>query len=107
MNDKPLDKLVFRREGQTQNQRLPDRLLPSGVLLDGRTKEDFYHYVKAIAAQVNYPDLDSLTPNGTWEDFFASSPEEIKALSDKSALPSHLALWDAFLHLFQSVQQTA
>lgn len=106
MNDKPLDKLVFRRDGQTQNQRLPFGLLPSNVPLDGRTKEDFYRYVKAVAAQVNFPDIESLTPNGTWEDFFASSPEELKALSDQSALPSHLALWDAFLHLFQFAQQT-
>ena len=107
MNSKQLDKLVFRRDGQTQNQRLPDGLLPSGIPLDGRTKEDFYRYVKALAAQVSFPDIESLTQNETWEDFFASSPEEVKALSDKSALPSHLALWDAFLHLFELAQQTA
>lgn len=107
MNKKPLDQLVFRRDGQTQNQRLPDRLLSSNVPLDGRTKEDLYRYVKALAAQVSFPDAENLTTNGTWEEFFATSPEEAKALSDKAALPSHLALWDAFLHLFQLAQQTA
>src|SRR5690606_23044808 len=74
---------------------------------DGRTKEDYFTYLKAIASQIKFPDTETLAENGTWDDFFNLSLGEVKDLAEKSALPAHIALWESFIRLYQLPQQLA
>lgn len=110
MSTKAIDyKIVLRRDGQTQQQRMPAWLDPSLVPVDAKTKEDFFNYVKAIAKEIKFFDLqqldNSLIVNGNWEDFFKLEQEEMDSLAAQASLPPHLALWHAFIELYQKPQK--
>jgi len=106
MSTKAIDyKIILRRDGQTQQQRMPGWLDPSSVKIDARTKEDFFNYVKAIAKEIKFYNLrqsdNALTVDGTWEDFFNVDLQELKSLTSEASLPPHIALWDAFIELYE------
>ncbi len=110
MSTKAIDyKIILKREGQTQQQRMPAWLDPSLVPVDARTKEDFFNYIKAIAKEIKFYDLrqsdNALIANGTWEDFFNLEQDELDALAEQAAIPPHIALWNAFIELYQKPQQ--
>ncbi len=55
MSAKAIDyKIILKRDGQTQQQRMPARLDPSLVPIDDRTREQFFNYLKQIAKQINF-----------------------------------------------------
>lgn len=102
-------KIILRRDGQTQQQRMPQWLNPSLVPADARTKQDFFNYIKGIAKEINFYDLDTINNtiiiNGTWEDFFNLQQDELTALAELASLPPHIALWNAFIELYQKPGQ--
>ncbi|TKK69881.1 hypothetical protein FC093_07335 [Ilyomonas limi] len=115
MSSKAIDyKILLKRDGQTQQQRYSQWLNPALVPVDGRTKEDFFNYLKQIAKAVNFYDINRLGStgdflkdyqNGTWEDFFNLSMDEYNALIANASLPPHLALWDTFMKVYEYPQQ--
>lgn len=109
MSTKAIDhKIILKRDGQTQQQRMPAWLDPSLVPVDARTNEDFFSYVKSIAKEIKFYDLqpidNSLVVNGNWEDFFNPDQEELDSLAEQAALPPHIALWNAFIELYKKPQ---
>ncbi|MEX2593625.1 MAG: baseplate J/gp47 family protein [Anditalea sp.] len=108
MSTKAIDyKILLKRDGHTQQQRMPQWLQPTMVPIDPRTKDDFFNYLKAIAAQVKFCDSEILAENGTWEDFFNLSADELEILAKKKSVPPHIALWQGFIDLYQLPQQLA
>ena len=108
MSNKAIDyRILLKRDGQTQQQRMPQWLQPSLVPVDARTKEDFFNYLKAISGQINFYDSSTLTINGTWQDFFTLNAEELNNLAAKASLPPHIALWQSFISLYQLPQELA
>jgi hypothetical protein len=108
MSNKVIDyRILLKRDGQTQKQRMPTWLPPSMAPIDSRTKEEFFTYLKAIASQIKFPDIEKMAENGSWEDFFNLSLGELRELSDKSTLPAHIALWESFIRLYQLPQKLA
>lgn len=106
MSHKGIDyRILLKRNGQTQGERMPKWLSPQLVPIDDRTKEEFFSYLKAIASQVHFHDVETLAVNGTWDDFFNLNATELDALANEAALPAHIALWQSFIHLYQHTQE--
>jgi hypothetical protein len=106
MSKKAIDyKVILKRDGQTQQQRMPQLLSPDLAPVDQRTKEDLYLYLQELAKQVKFFELDSATnsvvENGTWENFFSMPVEELKARAASASLPAHIALWDTFIEVLE------
>ncbi len=106
MSAKTIDyKVVLRRDGQTQSKRMPELLDPDRVPVDSRNKEEYYRYLQAISAFVKFYDVDAqgkvLESAGNWQPFFSDTLETLKAQSEAAALPPHLALWNAFIELYE------
>ena len=109
MSTKAIDyKIILKRDGQTQQLRMPAWLDPSLVPVDARTKDDFLNYVKAISKEIKFYDLqpldNSLVVNGSWEDFFKLEKEDLESFAEQAALPPHMALWNAFIELYKKPQ---
>ena len=115
MSSKAIDyRILLKRDGQTQQQRYPQWLNPALIPIDGRTKEDFFNYLKQLSKVINFYDVNSNGStgdflldygNGTWEEFFDISFEEYSGLAAGASLPPHLALWDTFMKLYAYPQQ--
>lgn len=110
MSAKAIDyKVILKRDGQTQQQRMPALLDPALVPVDSRTKEDFYNYIREISKQIKFYDSDTagknLIENGTWESFFNADFKELEKLAATASLPPHLALWNAFIELFEKPKE--
>ncbi len=114
MSIKAIDyKIILKRDGQTQQQRMPQWLDPSLVPVDARTKEDFFNYIKAVAKEINFYDPDNYKvsdnkeplPNGNWEEFFNFEAGELEDLAGKASLPPHIALWNTFIALYEKPKQ--
>ena len=106
MSTKAIDyKVILRRDGQTQQQRMPEFLDPDLVPIDQHNQADRYAYVQEIAKQIKFIEYNTSTnkavENGTWADFFDLSLEELKEKAESAALPPHLALWSAFLEILE------
>lgn len=106
MSKKVIDyKVILKRDGQTQQQRMPQLLDPDLVPVDQRSKDDLYRYLQEIAKQVKFFELNAATnkvaANGTWEDFFSLPIEELKERAAKASLPPHIALWDTFIEVLE------
>lgn len=104
MSAKAIDyKIILKRDGQTQQERMPQWLDPALVPIDDRTKEDFFNYLKSISKEIKFFGLDN-KENGTWEDFFNLDFATFNALTETASLPTHLALWNAFIELYRKPQ---
>jgi hypothetical protein len=106
MSKKAIDyKVILRRDGQTQQQRMPQLLDPALVPVDQRSKEDLYKYLQTLAKQVKFFELDQTTnrvvENGTWETFFSLPIDELTERASNAALPAHIALWDTFVEVLE------
>jgi hypothetical protein len=106
MSNKAIDyKVILKRDGQTQQQRMPQLLNPDLVPVDQRSKDDFYKYVQEIAKQIKFFEFQTSTnkmaEDGTWDDFFSLSIEELKEKAATATLPAHLALWNTFMELLE------
>src|SRR5690554_1721273 len=105
---KALDyKILLKRDGQTQYQRLPRWLDPSLIPVDDKKKSDFYDFLRRVAKEIRFFDSETLGVNGTWEDFFNLSVEEIERSSSSGSLPAHLALFESFWELYQEPKKLA
>ena len=105
---KSLDyKILLKRDGQTQYQRMPQWLDPSRIPVDDKAKSDFYDFLKLVAQEIRFHDAETKGVNGTWEDFFNLSVEEIERFSKNRALPAHLALFESFWELYQDPRKLA
>lgn len=108
MSNKAIDyRILLKRDGQTQQQRMPQWLQPALVPVDARNKEDFFNYLRSISSQIKFYDDGLMTDNGTWEDFFNLSADELTSLAAESSLPPHIALWQSFINLYQLPQNLA
>ena len=110
MSSKAVDyKIILKRDGQTQNQRLPLLLDGSLVQIDDRTKAEFLDYVKSIAGEINFYELsqgtNTMAINGGWQEFFNLTADELDTLSAQASLPPHIALWNAFIELYDQPKQ--
>jgi hypothetical protein len=106
MSNKAIDyRIILKRDGQTQQQRMPHWLKPSAVPVDGRSPDDLFNYLKNISKNVKFYDADTLAEAGTWKDFFDISASELEQLIQVSALPPHIALCKAFINLYQLPRQ--
>src|SRR5690349_11209139 len=106
MSTKAIDyKVILKRDGQTQQERMPALLDPAIAAVDQRTKADYYKFVQEISKQVKFFDIDAinknLTENGEWDNFFSLSIEEINTMASNKLLPPHLALWNTFIELME------
>lgn len=106
MSTKAIDyKVILKRDGQTQQQRMPQWLNPDLVPVDQRSKDDLYKYLQEIAKQIKFFEFSSATnkmaENGTWDDFFNLSIDELKQKAATATLPAHLALWNTFIELLE------
>ncbi len=104
MSTKAIDyKVLLKRDGQTQQQRMPPLLDPAQVPIENRSKEELYRYVQEIAKQINFFDVNpankKIIINGTWDNFFNLTFQEFSDLAASSSLPPHLALWSSFIEL--------
>src|SRR5690606_25615749 len=100
-------KILLKRDGQTQYQRMPQWLDPSRIPVDDKAKSDFYDFLKLVAKEIRFHDAETQGVNGTWEDFFNLSVEEIERFSKNRALPAHLALFESFWELYQDPRKLA
>jgi hypothetical protein len=106
MSTKAIDyKVILKRDGQTQQQRMPEWLDPDLVPVDQRNKEDQYAYLQEIAKQIKFFEYNRSTnkaeENGTWAEFFDLSIEELKQRAATASLPAHLALWNTFMEILE------
>lgn len=105
---KSLDyKILLKRDGQTQYQRMLRWLDPSLIPVDDKKKSDFYEFLRLVAKEIRFFDSETLGVNGTWEDFFNLSLEEIERSSTSGNLPAHLALFESFWELYQEPKKLA
>ena len=90
---------LIARPGQTQEARLPAGLAPHFVDVDERSAADLFAYAKALAAQVNFFDVNAgaVEPVGDWTPFF---DRPLPGERDGTTTP-HLALLAAFLKLYR------
>ena len=107
MSNKAIDyKIILRRDGQTQGQRMPPLLDTSLVPIDSRTRTEFLAYVKAISKEINFYEFaqgnGSLSVNGDWADFFNLDADDLETLAAQASLPAHMALWNAFISLYEN-----
>ncbi|RYE39584.1 MAG: hypothetical protein EOP48_25590, partial [Sphingobacteriales bacterium] len=110
MSTKAIDyKVILKRDGQTQQQRMPQWLNPDLIPIDQRSKDDLYKYLQEISKQIKFFELSAETnkvaEDGTWDDFFNLTIEELKEKASKASLPAHLALWDTFIRLLEEPKQ--
>ena len=98
-------KVILKRDGQTQQQRMPLLLDPAIAPVDQRTKADYYKFVQEISKQIKFFDIDNankiLKENGQWDSFFDLSIEEINTMASNKSLPPHLTLWNTFIDLME------
>jgi hypothetical protein len=92
MSTKAIDyKVILKRDGQTQQQRMPEYLDPELVPIDQHKPADQYSYLQEIAKQIKFFEYDTLTnkavENGTWAEFFSLSLDELKEKAQRAALP--------------------
>ncbi len=106
MSNKAIDyKVILKRDGQTQQQRMPELLNPDLVPLDQHTRKEEYEYLQRIAKLIKFYDYDpsgeKMVENGTWESFLGLSFNDCKSLAEQASLPAHLALVHSFLELME------
>lgn len=106
MSGKAFDKkIIVARDGQTQDQRIPQWLPPENVAIDNRTVEELWAYAKKIAGEIHFYNETTFLKDGTWEDFFDLDAATVNTLSEQQALPPHLAVFSTFLQLYKEPQR--
>lgn len=114
MSSKSNDTVLSKRDGQTQQGRMPAWLDPKKVPLDSRSLKELLEYIYAISKEINYYDHTTLTENadGNWQDLlnynqpdFEQLYKVLKALEQNSATPPHFSLLLAFLELYKEPQR--
>ena len=105
----------LRNDGTNQLQRMLPTLEPAYAQTDERTLVDFLKYAYQLAKEIRYYTIQN-QPEGDWTPFFEEflldaatgqmrSPEQVnQQLANRSDLPPHLALFLAFLKLYQHAQ---
>ena len=117
MNESCLSKNPLVRDGTSQQQRLLKSLLPTYVAVDERSMKDLMSFVQKLATEVNYHEYNTITETtdiSDWTDFFDITDEDwdtfslekyLKKLKKISETEPHLALFFAFLYLFEVAQE--
>lgn len=115
MSNHTYDKVLAKRDGQTQHQRMPAWLDPAKVPLDNRSKKELLEYVFKCASEIKF--FDHSTPgadlhDGNWQEFLDATGEgfdklydKLETLSKSQAIPPHFSLLFAFLELYQQPQR--
>lgn len=114
MSIKEKDIIVFKRDGQSQDRRIPDLLDPAKVPLDDRHLKELLKYVYDVSKEIKYfdkangqkPTLD--TNEGNWQDLlnfdgngFESLYSKLEEWKNKRSVPPHISLILAFLQLYE------
>ena len=99
-----IQNLIFQL-GQSQDDRLPKELGIHFVDVDEQTSEDLLRFTKDFSEFVNYYRNNPSTAVGNWSNFFPDETVIESLLKSESANTSpHLALFLAFLELYQQPQ---
>lgn len=101
--------LIFQ-PGQSQGERMPAELDARHARVDERTPEDMLASVRALAAAVNYyAGSDPQEPIGNWTPMFPDTGASLAEFRARSGgrVPAHLALYLAFLELYQAPREIA
>ena len=99
-----IQNLIFQL-GQSQHDRLPPELAPDFIGVDERNPEDLLAFVQAFAAFVNYYRNTTAIPLTDWQTFFPADLDWHQLTQgDRDDVPPNLALFLAFLQLYQQPQ---
>lgn len=99
-----------RRKGTSQTERFPAALSDSYVKIDERKLVDLIAQTAELSRYFNYYESNKILPDGSWQVFFEEIYDfdtqivkinTIEELYEKSETKPHLALFLAFLQLFQ------
>jgi hypothetical protein len=115
MSNNTYDKVLAKRDGQTQHQRMPEWLDPAKVPLDNRSKKELLEYIFKVSKEIKFfdhsdPGVD--TADGNWQEFLDATGEgfdklytKLDALSGTQAIPPHFSLLFAFLEIYKEPQR--
>jgi hypothetical protein len=114
MSNNTYDKVLAKRDGQTQHQRMPEWLDPAKVPLDNRSKKELLEYIWKVSKEIKFfdhsdPGVDA--HDGTWKEFLDENNDfdklynKLEALSRNQSIPSHYSLLFAFLELYKEPQR--
>ena len=99
-------------QGSYRNKRLPEALQSGYFLLDDRQRDDLIRESARLASQIRYYNEKNKI-DGHWEAFFEDiydyaadkvKTDALEQLEKAAAVPPHLALYLAFLHVFKIAQ---
>ncbi len=97
---------VHIRDGQSQQQRLPDQLRPDYARIDGRSFADLLRFAEGFAAEVKFYDSATNEADGDWMPFFSDLAGQLAPAGGHDGdLEPHAALFAAFLRLYRHAQQ--
>lgn len=97
MSDNCNNKNILQRDGTSQSQRLLAALLPSYVLVDERSMEDFLAFAREFGTEIQYYNIADAR-DGDWVAFFT------KSISEEQKTEPHYALFIALLELYKVAQ---
>ena len=104
MSDQDIIQNLISELGQSQDERLPPELGAHHADVDERTPEDLMMFAKRLSRFVKYYRGGTAAASGTWEPFFPYDEDSAAKLlsSVDGNTPAHLALWAAFLQLYEA-----
>ncbi len=91
------------RLGQSQADRHPPELGAHHADVDERTPLDRMMFAHRFAKGVRFYDGDTGSEAGNWSPFFDYTPARAEEIlhADDGSVPAHLALWAAFVRLYE------
>ncbi|HBB35674.1 MAG TPA: hypothetical protein DDZ80_10165 [Cyanobacteria bacterium UBA8803] len=107
MAEKDIIQNIIFQLGQSQSDRTPQELGIHFADVDERTPENLLLFAKKFAEFVNYYENNILEPSGNWATFFPYDETTVNRLreSQDGSISPHLALFIAFLELYQKPQE--
>ncbi|HEY9698916.1 MAG TPA: baseplate J/gp47 family protein [Trichocoleus sp.] len=100
-----IQNLIFQL-GQSQGDRFPEELGVHFADVDERSAQELFQSASQLSQFVNYYRHQTETPTATWAAFFPADRTDISQLlaGDRANVTPHLALFLAFLKLYQQPQ---
>jgi len=109
MADADIVRSLIARPGQGQDERTPPELGARHARIDERTPADLLRFARTLGGMVNFHDAATGEPSGDWSGFFPDPGPSLDAwvAAQGGNVPPHLALYLAFLALYQVPQELA
>lgn len=98
---------MIHQLGQSQNGRVTAELDPHFADIDERSATDLLAFTRTFSQFVNFHRGSNPLPAGNWTKFFPADDAAVRALLEggKANVPPHLALFLAFLKLYEKPQE--